>query len=357
VIEVTHLSKSYGDRQVVRDLSFRVGKGEVVGFLGPNGAGKSTTLRMITGYVEPTSGAIRIDGIDALERPVEARRRIGYMPEAVPLYPEMRVEEYLRYRAELKGVARRDLRKRVDAALEKARVGDVRGRIIGQLSKGYKQRVGLADALVADPPLLVLDEPTAGLDPNQIRQVRDLVRGLASDHTVLLSTHILPEVEAACTRVLILHRGELKLESDVATLRLTRGERGALVLSLRARCVRADLERAVRGVPGVRAVTDAAEPEEGLVRLRVEAEPRPELAEDVFRAVAAAGLALRELRAESLSLEDVFAQITMADTVATAEGDEGGGGAANAADATAADSGDRPAAGASSAENGEETRS
>lgn len=335
MIEVTHLSKSYGDRHAVRDLSFRVGKGEVVGFLGPNGAGKSTTLRMITGYVEPTAGAIRVDGVDALDRPVEARKRIGYMPEAVPLYPELRVEEYLRYRAELKGVPRRDLRKRVDAALDKAQIGDVRGRLIGQLSKGYKQRVGLADALVADPPLLVLDEPTAGLDPNQIRQVRDLIRGLGSDHTVLLSTHILPEVEAACSRVLILHRGELKLESDVASLRLTRGGQGALVLSLLARCARADLERAVTRVPGVRAVADAAEQEGGLVRLRVEAEPRPELAEEVFRAVAAAGLALRELRAESVSLEDVFTQITTAD--ATPHDGRGSDGAGHGSDGHGSD--------------------
>ena len=319
MIQVERLTKRYGDRVAVRALSFEVKKGEVVGFLGPNGAGKSTTLRMLTGFLEPTEGTIRIAGIDALAEPLEARRKIGYMPEAVPLYPEMRVEEYLAYRARLKGVARRDVKKRVDAALEKAKVTDVRSRIIGQLSKGYKQRVGLADALVADPPLLVLDEPTAGLDPNQIRQVRDLVRSLAGEHTVLLSTHILPEVEAACGRVLILHKGELKLEGATSSIRLTMGGQSALLLSLVGRGERAAFEAAVSATAGVRRVVDAHDLDGGLVRLRIEAEGRPEVAEDVFRAVAAAGLVLRELKSEAISLEDVFAQLTTQDA---AEGDD-----------------------------------
>jgi ABC-2 type transport system ATP-binding protein len=313
VIQVDRLTKRYGDRVAVRALSFEVKKGEVVGFLGPNGAGKSTTLRMLTGFLEPSEGTIRIGGLDALAEPLEARRKIGYMPEAVPLYPEMRVEEYLAYRARLKGVGRRDVKKRVDAALEKAKVTDVRTRIIGQLSKGYRQRVGLADALVADPPLLVLDEPTAGLDPNQIRQVRDLVRGLAGEHTVLISTHILPEVEAVCGRVLILHKGELKLEGSTSTIRLTMGGQSALLLSLVGRGERAAFEAAVTGTAGVRRVVDAHELDGGLVHLRIEAEGRPEIAEDVFRAVADAGLVLRELKSEAISLEDVFAQLTTHD--------------------------------------------
>jgi ABC-2 type transport system ATP-binding protein len=317
VIHVERLTKRYGERVAVRDLSFSVKKGEVVGFLGPNGAGKSTTLRMLTGFLEPSAGTIRIGDIDALAHPIEARRLIGYMPEAVPLYPEMRIEEYLAYRARLKGVPRRDVKRRVDAALEKARVADVRARIIGQLSKGYKQRVGLADALVADPPLLVLDEPTAGLDPNQIRQVRDLVRSLAGEHTVLLSTHILPEVEAACGRVLILHKGELKLEGETASIRMTMGGESALLLSLVGRGGRDAFTVALTATPGVRRVVDAHDLEGGLVRLRVEADGRPEIAEEVFRAVAAAGLVLRELRSEAISLEDVFAQITTHDAGAT----------------------------------------
>jgi len=333
VIQVERLTKRYGDRVAVRALSFEVKKGEVVGFLGPNGAGKSTTLRMLTGFLEPTEGSIRIAGIDALAEPLEARRKIGYMPEAVPLYPEMRVEEYLAYRARLKGVLRRDVKKRVDAALEKAKVTDVRSRIIGQLSKGYKQRVGLADALVADPPLLVLDEPTAGLDPNQIRQVRDLVRSLAGEHTVLLSTHILPEVEAACGRVLILHKGELKLEGATSSIRLTMGGQSALLLSLVGRGDRAAFEAAVSQTAGVRRVVDAHDLDGGLVRLRIEAEGRPEVAEDVFRAVAEAGLVLRELKSEAISLEDVFAQLTTQDA---AEGDDPAAVPADAASSDAA---------------------
>ncbi len=189
MIEVRHLVKRYGDRVAVRDLSFEVARGEVVGFLGPNGAGKSTTLRMLTGFLEPSEGEVRVLGLDARKEPTEVKRRVGYMPEAVPLYLDMRVVEYLRFRAELKGVPRGHIEKGVDRALQLANVGDVRTRIIGQLSKGYRQRVGLADALVADPPLLVLDEPTAGLDPNQIRQVRDLVGAVSRKNRIALHAH------------------------------------------------------------------------------------------------------------------------------------------------------------------------
>lgn len=205
MIEVGALSRRYGDRWAVRDVSFQIASGDIVGFLGPNGAGKTTTLRMLTGYLAPTSGRIRIDGVDALEQSIAARQRLGYMPEGVPLYREMRVHEYLRHRAALKGV--RDVSQAVDRSLELAGVSDARRRIIGQLSKGYRQRVGLAEALVADPPILILDEPTSGLDPNQVRQFRELVRGFRGTKTVLLSTHILSEVEAVCDRVIIIHAG------------------------------------------------------------------------------------------------------------------------------------------------------
>ena len=206
MIEVNGLSRRYGSRLAVSDVSFRVEPGQIVGFLGPNGAGKTTTLRMLTGYLAPTSGEIRIDGIDAVGSSMKARARLGYMPEGVPLYKEMRVVEYLRYRATLKGTAKPN--DAVDRALELASVSDAKTRIIGQLSKGYRQRVGLADALLADPAILILDEPTSGLDPNQVRQFRDLIRGFAGKKTVLLSTHILSEVEAVCDRVIIIRRGE-----------------------------------------------------------------------------------------------------------------------------------------------------
>jgi ABC-2 type transport system ATP-binding protein len=206
VIEIEGLSRRYGDRWAVRDVSFQVAPGQIIGFLGPNGAGKTTTLRMLTGYLAPTAGTIRIDGLDALEHSIEARRRLGYMPEGVPLYREMRVYEYLRHRAALKGVGQ--VSDAVDRSLELAGVSDARKRIIGQLSKGYRQRVGLAEALIADPPILVLDEPTSGLDPNQVRQFRELIRGIRGEKTVLLSTHIMSEVEAVCDRVIIIHQGQ-----------------------------------------------------------------------------------------------------------------------------------------------------
>ncbi|HET6332922.1 MAG TPA: ATP-binding cassette domain-containing protein, partial [Polyangiales bacterium] len=233
VIEVENLTKKYGDRTAVNDINFAVKKGEVIGFLGPNGAGKSTTLRMLTGYLTPSAGRIRVGGVDAVKDPIAARRFIGYMPESVPLYREMRVEEYLRYRARLKGVPRGQVKQRVNASLELATITDVRYRIIGQLSKGYRSRVGLADALVADPPVLVLDEPTAGLDPNQIRQVRDLIRGMAGEKTVLLSTHILPEVESTCGRVLIINKGHLVGEGTPGSLRGSRSGGHMLVVEAR----------------------------------------------------------------------------------------------------------------------------
>ena len=206
MIEVQGLSRRYGSRLAVDDVSFRVEPGEIVGFLGPNGAGKSTTLRMLTGYLAPSSGEIQIDGIDAVRDSIQARTRLGYMPEGVPLYREMRVQEYLRHRGALKGVPK--LADAVDRCLERAGVQDARRRIIGQLSKGYRQRVGLAEALIADPAILILDEPTSGLDPNQVRQFRELIRSFSGKKTVLLSSHILSEVEAACDRVIIIREGQ-----------------------------------------------------------------------------------------------------------------------------------------------------
>ncbi|MDB4987087.1 MAG: transporter, ATP-binding protein [Myxococcaceae bacterium] len=314
MIQVSHLTKRYGERVAVRDLSFEVARGEVVGFLGPNGAGKSTTLRMLTGFLEPSDGDIKIDGLDAQKAPLEVKRRIGYMPEAVPLYLEMRVAEYLRFRAELKGVPRRAIAKNVDRALELASVVDVKTRIIGQLSKGYRQRVGLADALVADPPLLILDEPTAGLDPNQIRQVRDLIRELAREKTVLLSTHILPEVEALCGRVIILDRGRLVSSGKPSELRGAGGSGSSITLEARANADKLGALLAglseVRGTPHIIPLGN-----DGVVRARVEVDVSEldRAAERIFRTAADAGIDLRELRRADASLEDVFARLTTHD--------------------------------------------
>src|SRR5438552_9441247 len=229
VIHVSNLTKYYGDYAAIRDVSFEVPQGKIVGFLGPNGAGKTTTLRILAGYLTATSGSATIDGLDVFWQPVEVRRRIGYMPENCPLYPEMRVGEYLRFRAGLKGLHGGRCRQRLNYVLQRCWLTDVRRQLVGTLSKGYRQRVGLADALLADPPVLILDEPTAGLDPTQIRASRELIRELGKQHTILLSTHILPEVEMICDRVIIIHRGRVVASSGLKELARQAGEQSTLL--------------------------------------------------------------------------------------------------------------------------------
>lgn len=329
MIRVEHLTKRYGPRTAVHDVSFRVGRGEIVGFLGPNGAGKSTTLRMLTGFLSPSGGTIRVDGIDALARPIEAKRRIGYMPELCPLYPEMRVREYLRYRAELKGVASRDIVARIEASIQQASVQEAADRIIGQLSKGTRQRVGLADALVADPPILVLDEPTAGLDPNQIRQVRELVRSLAGKKTVLLSTHILPEVEATCDRVVIIDRGRVVIEGkpdELLRANAGRQQSGSVRVELRIPGDPGEtrsIERAracLEAVEGVVEIDSIALKREGIVEAKLQTSGEANVSENVFHAVSKSGFVLRELqRGKNVTLEDVFEHLTTTDDAADAE--------------------------------------
>jgi ABC-2 type transport system ATP-binding protein len=298
----------------VDDVSFEVDKGEVVGFLGPNGAGKSTTLRIIVGFLGMTSGKVTVAGHDIREESFEARQKIGYMPEAVPLYPEMRVAEYLAFRAELKRVARRDRAAFVDDAMKKANVDDVANIVIGNLSKGYRQRVGLADALVARPPLLVLDEPTAGLDPNQIREVREVIKNLGKEHTVLLSTHILSEVEASCSRVVVIAKGKLVAEGTMDDLSSKRRAAGLLLV------VRGDLDvalAAVRSTPGIaKAEPDPSEGKPDAHAIRCAWAKKTDDAgvaraiEQAVAAVVGAGCFVREVRPVRSSLEEVFAELT-----------------------------------------------
>jgi ABC-2 type transport system ATP-binding protein len=313
MIVAEHLVKDYGTVVAVKDLSFRVGRGEVVGFLGPNGAGKSTTLRILAGFLGPTAGRVLIDGHDVLEDGIRARRSIGYMPESSPLYPEMRVREYLAFRAELKGVARRERVSAVGRAMEAARVADMADTLIAHLSKGYRQRVGLADALVAKPPLLILDEPTAGLDPNQIREVRDLVRELGKEHTILLSTHILPEVESTCDRAIVIDRGTLVAEGTIEELRARRAANGATLL------VRDPEHRApdlIGPVSGVRLASTSRV--DGLSRLTLsfakDAGDGAAVLEQVVQALATAGIGVREAVPARATLEDVFAELTLSET-------------------------------------------
>jgi ABC-2 type transport system ATP-binding protein len=306
MIDVANLVKRYAGTEAVRGISFSVAKGEIVGFLGPNGAGKSTTMRMLTGYLPSTSGTIRIAGLEMPGDSVEIRRRIGYMPENVPLYPEMRVQEYLSYRAELKGVRRRDLCTRTDLAMQKCALTEVRNKIIGTLSKGFRQRVGLADSLVHDPGLLILDEPTAGLDPNQIRSVRDLIKELGKDHTILLSTHILSEVEMVCGRAIIINRGRIEASDSIENLK-RRVQAGALVLEVKAD--RTGLLEKVRALSKVAEAT-VREEHEGWVRVECLSKPGEDPREEVDQLVKKEAWPLREFHRERASLEDVFVELT-----------------------------------------------
>jgi ABC-2 type transport system ATP-binding protein len=289
----------------VRDVSFRVKKGEIVGFLGPNGAGKSTTLRCVAGFLGATAGRVTLAGHDLADAPTEARAAVGYMPESVPLYPEMRVREYLAFRAELKRVPRKKRREAVDVCMRRARVHGVADKVIAHLSKGYRQRVGLADALVADPPILVLDEPTSGLDPNQIREVRALVRDLGKEHAVLVSTHILPEVEATCDRALVISKGVLVAEGTIEELRKLSRSRGVRV----AVSGSGDVARALATNPDVEQVTRVGKMTH-LVSWHPEIADAERAAEEVARSLISSGFGLRELSPVKASLEQVFAELT-----------------------------------------------
>lgn len=253
-IDVTNLTKRYPTLTALDRISFQVQRGEIMGFLGPNGAGKTTTLRILTGLLDPTEGVVRVEGMDVSTHPVEVRRRIGYLPENVSLYPELRVEEYLLYRAAIKGVARSQRRARLDEVLQRCALGDVRRRIIGRLSKGYRQRVGLSDCLIGHPSILILDEPTVGLDPHQIRQARDLIKELGRQTTILLSTHILPEVEMICHRVAIIDKGKIIAVDSPDNLR--KAMTGTQVVHVSLRGEQTAIEQAVtqlRAIPGLEA--------------------------------------------------------------------------------------------------------
>lgn len=318
MVRAERLSKSYGSFRAVHELSFEVPRGEVVGFLGPNGAGKSTTLRMLSGFLGATSGEAWVNGHSVVEEGDKARESIGYMPESAPLYLEMRVREYLAFRAELKRVPSKKRRARIERALEAATLVDVADVIIGQLSKGYRQRVGLADALVSAPPLLILDEPTAGLDPNQIREVRALIEELSADHTILLSTHILSEVEAVCTRAVVIARGELVAEGTLAELRALQKPSG---VSIRARSDGPALRALLRKHPLVSAVEvgDSADGTTTVHATFVDESQGERTVMDCVAALVAAEIGVLSVTPQS-GLEHVFAKLTKDDPAP----DEGG---------------------------------
>ena len=313
MIKVEGLTKRYARHVAVDNISFEVQKGQIVGFLGPHGAGKTTTMRVLTCFLPPTSGTAQVAGFDVLEQPMEVKKRIGYLPETPPLYPEMEVIEYLEFVGRLKGVPKENLGRRIDEVMEKCSIGEVRADLISRLSKGYRQRVGLAQAILHNPDVLILDEPTSGLDPQQIIETRDLIKGLAGDHTIILSTHILPEVEQTCEQVIIIARGKVVATDSVENLtsRLRGAESVAVEvmprdgMPLSAEQVRQRLER----VNGVSRVV-ARESRDARLSFTVESQQGQHIRPELARAVVEAGWNLNDLHAVGLSLEEIFLELT-----------------------------------------------
>jgi ABC-2 type transport system ATP-binding protein len=311
MIKVENLTKRYAGQTAIKDLSFEVGAGEIMGFLGPNGAGKTTTMRILAGFMPATSGRASVAGFDVFDQSLQARSHLGYMPESVPLYNDMRVTEYLDYRAALKGVPHRRVAERVGDVKELCGLKEVEKKLIGALSKGYRQRVGLADALVAEPDLLILDEPTIGLDPNQIRSVRELIKNLGKQHTILLSTHILPEVEMTCSRVIIIHKGRIEACDTPENLLGQIRQAGGVVVE--AKTAHDDGAEELKKISGVRDVVAESDGEWQIFSLRVES--GLDVREEIFQLAAARHWTLRELSQRRATLEDVFVEITHSDQV------------------------------------------
>lgn len=311
MIEVRGISKNYGAIAALDNVSFQVDEGEVVGFLGPNGAGKSTMMRILTGFMPATRGSAKIDGLHVEDHPVEVKRRVGYVPENVPLYPEMVVQSYLKYVATVKGISRSKRKSETDRVMEMCGLADMSRRVIENLSKGYRQRVGLAQALIGDPSVLILDEPTVGLDPKQIIEIRNTIRGLASNHTVLLSTHILPEVSMLCERVLIIDRGRIVIEDTMENLSGA-AAKGAWELELDG-----PAEKAARAIAALPSVT-RAEAQDRIVSIDADAETNPLSA--IVEAATTGGGSVRRITPRTRTLEEAFIQATAADNRSTEAG-------------------------------------
>ena len=310
MIKVEGLTKRYARYTAVDHISFEVEKGQIVGFLGPNGAGKTTTMRMLTCYMPPTEGSAEVAGYDVIDQPMEVKRRIGYLPETPPVYPEMEVGEYLDFVARIKGVEKSMIKQRIDDAMEKCAIGDVRTKEIGKLSKGYKQRVGLAQAILHNPDVLILDEPTAGLDPHQIMETRDLIKGLSGEHTIILSTHILPEVEHICQRVVIIAKGKLVATDTVENLtsRLHGSETVALEV-IPGHATPAEIQERLEKVSGVAKIMQK-EAKGDLLRFSIECENGQHIRPELARSVIESGWKLNELHAVGASLEEIFLELT-----------------------------------------------
>jgi ABC-2 type transport system ATP-binding protein len=318
VIEVQHLTKRYGRVTAVDDISFRVERGEILGFLGPNGAGKTTTMRILTGYMPATEGKAIVAGFDVFDQPIEAKRRTGYLPETPPLYPDMTVHEYLQFVAKVKGVLSADRKVRVRTAMERTRIDDMADRLCSKLSKGYRQRVGLAQALIHNPEVLILDEPTAGLDPKQIIETRQLIKQLAGDHTIILSTHILPEVSQTCQRVVIINKGHVVAVDtpDNLTARL----KGSETMYLQVDANGADASGVLGRLAGVTRVVES-DRRDGVIGYEVESERGHDVRRDLARTVVTSGWGLLELRPMRMSLEEIFLSLTTEEVQTPAGGE------------------------------------
>ena len=317
MITVQQLTKKYARNTAVDHISFEVQKGQIVGFLGPNGAGKTTTMRMVTCFLPPTSGNASVSGYDVLENPHDVKRRIGYLPETPPLYPEMRTADYLAFVGKIKGLRGAELSKRVGYVLDRCAVADVKDKVLSKLSKGYRQRVGLAQAIIHNPDVLVLDEPTAGLDPKQIIETRDLIKSLAGDHTIILSTHILPEVEQTCQQVIIINKGKLVATDSVNNLQNRARGAGSVLVEVGGRngiVESAVVQRRLERVAGVSRVL-LKENRNNRVTLEVESQQDHAIRGDLARAVVESGWDLNELRSTAVSLEEIFLQLTNSEAV------------------------------------------
>jgi ABC-2 type transport system ATP-binding protein len=310
VIEVQNLTKRYGPFTAVDDVSFKVEKGEILGFLGPNGAGKTTTMRVLTGYMPATEGKALVAGYDVFGQPIEAKRRTGYLPETPPLYQDMTVRDYLMFVARIKGVPRAERKTRVQRTMERTRIADMASRQCGKLSKGYKQRVGLAQAILHNPDVLILDEPTAGLDPNQIIETRRLIKELGGDHTIILSTHILPEVSQTCHRVVIINKGKVVAVDTPANL--TSRLRGSETLYVQVDGNGADVVPVLQAVPGVSRVAPASTP--GVTAFEVDSATGRDIRRELAATIVTRGWGLLELRPMRMSLEDIFLHLTTEET-------------------------------------------
>lgn len=308
MIQVTNLTKTYGSKVAVNNISFTVEKGEVVGFLGRNGAGKTTTMNMITGYISSTGGTVTVDGCDILEQPLEAKRKIGYLPEQPPVYTDLTVNEYLDFAADLKGIAKKNRKQHLDEIKELVKITDVSGRLIGNLSKGYRQRVGMAQALVGNPEILILDEPTVGLDPNQIIEIRKLIKRLGKEHTVILSSHILPEVADVCEKVIIIDHGSIVAQDTISNL--SRGTGESSMLSVRIAGGENQVLRTVREIAGVLKAESLGTREPGSIDVIITTNKTTDVRRALFNAAARAGTPILLCRYMDITLEDIFLQFT-----------------------------------------------